>query len=74
MLVSLDIEFIPARPETHRSGSASLAISTLFLVSPDKLDIKKPLTWYSLSIHMQALGILLCPKVGDLLHLYEINI
>ena len=27
-----------ARPETRPTGSASLAILTLFLVSPDKLD------------------------------------
>ena len=30
-----------AWPETHRTGSASLAIPTLSLVSPDKLDIRR---------------------------------
>ena len=30
-----------ARPETRRTGSASLAIPMLFLVLPDKLDIKR---------------------------------
>ena len=30
-----------ARLETHRTGSASLAIPTMFLVLPDKLDIKR---------------------------------
>ena len=31
----------PARPETRRTGSASLAIPTLFLVSPDEIHIKR---------------------------------
>ena len=30
-----------ARPETRRTGSASFAIPTLFMVSSDKLDIKR---------------------------------
>ena len=29
------------KPETRRTGLASLAIPTLFLVSPDKLNIKR---------------------------------
>ena len=29
------------RPETRRTGSVSLAIPMLFLISPDKLDIKR---------------------------------
>ena len=37
-----------ARPEMHRTESASLAIAALFLVLPDKLDIKKTVTWDSL--------------------------
>ena len=30
-----------ARPETRRTGSACLAISTLFFVLPNKLDMKR---------------------------------
>ena len=37
------------RPETCWTGSTSLAIPRLFLVSPDKLDFKNPLTRYSLN-------------------------
>ena len=39
------------RPETRRTGSASLAIPTLFLVSPDKLDIKRHLHGVLFSIY-----------------------
>ena len=35
--------FYQARPQTRRTGSASLTIPTLFLVSPDKLDVKRHL-------------------------------
>ena len=38
--VSFDIRFYQAPPETRGTGSASLAIPTLFLVSPDKFNIK----------------------------------
>ena len=37
-----------ARPETRRTGSTRLVIPTLFLVSPDKLDIKNTNMVFSL--------------------------
>ena len=40
MLVPFDIKFIRQDQKQHRNGEASLAIPTLFLVEPDKLDIK----------------------------------
>ena len=39
--MSFDINFFQARPETRRTGSASLAIPTLFLVPPGKLDAEE---------------------------------
>ena len=39
-----------ARLQTSRNALASLTSLTLFLVSPDKIDIKKTLNWYSLLV------------------------
>ena len=52
MLVSFDIKFIRRGQKQRRNGAASLAIPTLFLASPDKLDIKGHLRGFTFLVYL----------------------
>ena len=49
MLVSFDIKLIRRDHKQRRNGEACPSLSDMFLVEPDKLDIKKNnATWFSI--------------------------
>ena len=59
MLVSFDIMFFQAPPETSKNGSVSLAIPMLFLVSPNTRDISRYYGWSSLNLRNISINMML---------------